>query len=317
MIKVQNLYYDYPEIRALNTINFELSAGSITALIGPNGAGKTTLLRSIAGLDEPINGNILIGDLNVWESPNKARHVISYLPDHFGLYEQLNLIQNLTYAGWAHGLRGEQLDQSISWILDKLRLTMSPATLAKQLSRGQKQRLALAQVLIHRPKIVLLDEPASGLDPQSRETLSQLIVELANEGMTFIISSHILNELEDYCSGILVLEKGKILSHQDYQPQHTTSSDKSSKTLEIALLNPNDHSALLAYLQSESIAAQQTKHIIECTIYGDNTDVYQLLNRLIQNWQIIHFAIQTDTLQKTYFNILDQHQKQSHNRKEQ
>lgn len=317
MIKVQNLYYDYPEIRALNNINFELSAGSITALIGPNGAGKTTLLRSIAGLDEPINGNIYIDDLNVWESPDKARHIISYLPDHFGLYEQLNLIQNLTYAGWAHGLRDEQLNHSITWILEKLRLDMSPTTLAKQLSRGQKQRLALAQVLIHRPKIVLLDEPASGLDPQSREALSQLIVELANDGMTFIISSHILNELEDYCSGILVLEKGKILSHQGYQPQNTTSSDKSSKTIEIALVNPQDHSALLAHLQSQFITAKQTKHMIECTIYADNKGVYQLLNTLIQQWQIIHFSIKADTLQETYFNILDQHQKQSPNHKEQ
>lgn len=312
MIKVQNLYYDYPETRALNNINFELPQGSITALIGPNGAGKTTLLRSIAGLDEPIHGDIFIGDLNVWEFPHKARHLISYLPDHFGLYDNLSLLKNLTYAGWSHGLRDQQLTQSIDWVLSKLKLDMNVDTFARNLSRGQKQRLALAQILIHRPKIVLLDEPASGLDPQSRNALSKFIQELAQEGMTFIVSSHILNELEDYCSGILILEKGKILSYQSYQAKGQAQNNTiTPKTIEIALANTADHPALLQYLQKKLMHAELKDHMIECSITTDNQGIHQFLQTLMQDWQIIHFAIQTKSLQSTYLNILEQNKAHS------
>lgn len=311
MIKVENLYYDYPETRALNNINVELPKGSITALIGPNGAGKTTLLRAIAGLDEPIHGNIYIDDLNVWEQPDQARKIISYLPDHFGLYDHLNLIQNLTYAGWAHGLRDDKLNNAIQWALDKVQLDMNGNTLARNLSRGQKQRLALAQVLIHRPKIVLLDEPASGLDPQSRHALSRFILELATEGMTFIVSSHILDELEDYCSGILILEKGKMLSYQTYQSKgHIQPNTVSERMIEIALVNTEDHPALLAYLQNQLIHAKMGDGVIECTMTVDNHSLYKLHKALMQDWQIIHFAISSQTLQNTYLNILDQHQQQ-------
>lgn len=317
MIKVKNLYYDYPETRALNNINFELQQGSITALVGPNGAGKTTLLRSIAGLDEPIQGDIYIGDLNVWESPDKARHLISYLPDHFGLYEHLSLLQNLTYAGWAHGLRDDNLTNAIEWVLNKVKLDMNINTLARNLSRGQKQRLALAQILLHRPKIVLLDEPASGLDPQSRNALSQLIQELAKEGMTFIVSSHILNELEDYCSGILILEKGKILSHQNYQAKNQMNhSTIAPRSIEIALLNPDDNQALLTELQSRFMNASLHNNIIECSVISDNAGIYKLHQSLMENWQIIHFSLKTESLQSTYLNILGQHQQNAHSHKE-
>ncbi len=318
MIKVKNLYYDYPETRALNNINFELQQGSITALVGPNGAGKTTLLRSIADLDEPIQGDIYIGDLNVWESPDKARHAISYLPDHFGLYEHLSLLQNLTYAGWAHGLKDRNLTNAIEWVLQKVKLDMNINTPAKNLSRGQKQRLALAQILIHRPQIVLLDEPASGLDPQSRNSLSHFIQELAKEGMTFIVSSHILNELEDYCSGILILEKGKILSHQNYEAK--TQNDITSaipRTIEIALVNPADNESLLKHLQSQLITAAIKNNMIECTVTADNLSIYNLHKSLMEHWQIIHFALKVESLQSTYLNILGQYQQNAQATKEQ
>lgn len=306
MIKVQNLYYDYPETRALNNINFELPQGSITALVGPNGSGKTTLLRSIACLDEPIHGDIFINDINIWESPTKVRQLIGYLPDHFGLYQDLTVLQCITYAGWNHNLKNDALQKAIEWVIQKVNLEDKLNLLAGSLSRGQRQRLALAQVLIQQPKIVLLDEPASGLDPSARHDLSQLLKSLAKDGTTFIVSSHILEELEGYCTGILILEKGKLLS---YHQAHKELKLK-NYPLTISLLEANDldlQRMIVALMEQGYKAQLQDRHILcEFTDYTEEKQ-YQLLLLLIdQGFKITNFSIKNQSLQDVYFDTLQQ-----------
>lgn len=306
MIKVQNLYYDYPEMRALNNISFELPRGSITALIGPNGAGKTTLLRCLAGLDEPINGNILIDNINIWESPDIIRATIGYLPDHFGLYQELTVLQCITYAGWNHNLKNNELQKAIDWVIHKVNLEDKLNLLAGSLSRGQRQRLALAQVLIQQPKIVLLDEPASGLDPIARYDLAQLLKALAKDGTTFIVSSHILEELEGYCTGILILEKGNLLSyHQAPKEVKFTTYE-----LSISLLQPNDidHQKLILALTEHGYKATLKDDHVKCEIidYTEEKQYHLLANLMAQGFKITNFAIKNHSLQDVYFETLQQ-----------
>ncbi|TDU28593.1 ABC-2 type transport system ATP-binding protein [Panacagrimonas perspica] len=219
MIGAGELVYEYPGKRALDSVSFLLPAASITALVGPNGAGKTTLLRCIAGLDEPYSGSIEIAGIDVLRHPREAHRHIGYLPDHFGLYAELSTRQCLLHAGRSRGLGGEALDARVVEVATQLGIVDKLDDKAGSLSRGQRQRLAIAQAIVHRPSVLLLDEPASGLDPESRAGLSELMRRLRSEGMTLIVSSHILAELEEYCTGMLVLQQGRVVEHRLLEQQ--------------------------------------------------------------------------------------------------
>lgn len=224
MLAVEGLHYRYPGNRALADVSFTLAAGSITALVGPNGAGKTTLLRCLAGLDEPYSGSIWLDDINVVEAPRSAHQRLGFLSDQFGLYAELTAQRCLQHAGASRGLRGKALSQRVTEVSEQVGLGDKLDALAASLSRGQRQRLALAQAIIHQPKVLLLDEPASGLDPEARSGLSSLMKSLAASGMTLVVSSHILAELEEYCTGMLVLQAGRLLEHRVLHDVSATST---------------------------------------------------------------------------------------------
>ena len=165
MIKVKNLVFDYMTKRALHGLSFEIEKGSIVALIGPNGAGKTTLMRCLAGLGKPFSGEIFINDINVPEDSRNAHRHISYLSDVFGLYDNLTARQCLRYAALAFDIPTAEIDGRIAETAEMLNLTEHLDTYAGNLSRGLRQRLAFARGIIHNPEFIILDEPASGLDP--------------------------------------------------------------------------------------------------------------------------------------------------------
>lgn len=208
MISVQNVIFDYPGKRALHNVSFALPPQTITALLGPNGAGKSTLLRCLASLDTPIQGNITIDNMDVIEYPREIHAKMGYLPDFYGLYEDLTVEQCLLYHALAQNIPNTECTQRIATIAERLGIMQQLSQPVVTLSRGQKQRLAIAQAIIHHPKVLLLDEPASGLDPEARNHLSQLLNYLCGEGMTIIVSSHIIAELQDYCTHMLILRDG-------------------------------------------------------------------------------------------------------------
>jgi ABC-2 type transport system ATP-binding protein len=211
MITVDKLIFDYPGLRALDNVSFQLPHGGITALVGPNGAGKSTLLRCMAALAQPLSGNIHIDNIDVLNQPRACHRKIGYLSDFYGLYERLTVRQCLHYIARAQGLDDADCPAAISRVSRQLhiedRLHMSPG----ELSRGLRQRVAIAQAIIHQPKVLLLDEPASGLDPEARHELEVLFIALQEQGMTLLVSSHILAELEAYCTDMLVLRQGRIV----------------------------------------------------------------------------------------------------------
>ncbi|MEZ5918528.1 MAG: ABC transporter ATP-binding protein [Alphaproteobacteria bacterium] len=213
LIHVQNINFEYPRKRVLKNINFEIAEGSVTALVGPNGAGKTTLLRCMAGLETPISGRVIVNGLNVHDRPRDVHRHMGYLSDFFGLYDSLTVRQCLTYMAWCHKVSPQNLTEKIEKLAEEVDLTGYMDEKAGALSRGYRQRLGVGLALIHDPKCIFLDEPASGMDPEARVHFSALMVRLKSRGMTVIVSSHILAELEEYCTDMLVIRDGAIKSH--------------------------------------------------------------------------------------------------------
>jgi len=243
MITVKELCFDYPGKRALHNVSFTIPTGSITALVGPNGAGKTTLLGCLAGLRDFSSGEIIIThnhiEYKVAEEPRKVHQLCGYLSDSFGLYDELTVKQCLRYMAWSRGCPEHLVENQIQITAHKLHLEEYLNKKAGTLSRGLAQRLAIAQTIIQEPKILFLDEPASGLDPQARYELSQLLLALQKHGLTIIVSSHILSELEDYCTHMLVLDKGHILGHCEITPEHKLKdqNQKNMQALYLELIN--------------------------------------------------------------------------------
>ncbi len=214
IIEVSDLTFDYPGFRALENISLSIEQGTVTALVGPNGAGKTTLLRCIAALEVPLSGMIRVAGLDVYESPREVHRRIGYLSDNFGLYSELTVAQGLEYAACSQGLASAAVPEAVRMTAQRMGLQDKLQHLAKTLSRGQRQRLAIGQAIIHSPQVLLLDEPASGLDPEARGALADVFKTLQAQGMSLLVSSHILAELDAYSTHMLALNNGRVLVHR-------------------------------------------------------------------------------------------------------
>ncbi len=214
MITVENLVFDYPGLRALDGVSFAIAPGTITALVGPNGAGKTTLLRCIAALDTPNEGRVTVAGLDVHAEPRESHRRMGFLPDFFGLYDELTVARCLDYRAAAQLVPAAERPRLVERAAQRLGLADRMQQKAGTLSRGLRQRLAIAQAIIHEPKVTLLDEPAAGLDPEARHELSAVLRQLRDSGITLVVSSHILAELEDYSTDMLMLSRGRVIEHR-------------------------------------------------------------------------------------------------------
>ena len=234
MIKVHGLSFDYPNKRALHDLSFEIPQKTITALVGPNGAGKTTLLRCLAGLESWTQGSITMDGVDVEEHPRKAHRVCSYLSDFFGLYDDLTVEQSLLYIAMSRGAKSHEERELAEKAADMLALNDYYKIEVGTLSRGLRQRVAIAQTIVVPPKVLILDEPASGLDPEARFELSKLLIQLQQQhNMTILVSSHILAELEDYSTHMLKIHDGRLVIQQAL-----SSSDTSAALYELVLGAP-------------------------------------------------------------------------------
>ena len=279
MLSAQNLNFHYDSRQVLHNINVELPAGSITGLIGPNGAGKSTLMRCMAGLECPSSGEVLLGGKPILANPRASFAQLGYLPDIFGLPEGLSVIQCLTYAAKSRGVSDGDLAQAVGSTVQLLGLADKLYSRVSNLSRGQKQRVGIGQVIIHRPKFLLLDEPASGLDPEARHELSLLLLQLQREGMTILVSSHILSELDEYCSHMLVIKQGQI---QAFQALH---GEGQPETQTVRLRFANRAAAEMAAAVRELAAVQSAEAIgdaLHVVLPAGNLACAALLRDLVQ-----------------------------------
>ena len=297
MIRVESLDFDYGSVRALFDVNFEIQEGSVVALVGPNGSGKTTLMRTIAGLQTPARGKVILNGLDVSEEPRKVHRQIGFLPDFFGLYDELLVRHSLEFHAGAKKLSKEQASQAIDWAATSLGLEFRDDQLVRELSRGNRQRLAIAQAILHRPPVALLDEPASGLDPDARRQLSSLIQGLRDSGMTLVVSSHILRELEDYATHVMVLREGRMVSFEAI----TEAQGTEGQFVEIVLAEPSERlkDVLARYEQLTLVSADDRSARVELQAKGEAS---KLLSALVAaGLRVERFDPQSRSVEQVYF----------------
>jgi len=212
VIETEALCKTYGELTALDAIDLNVDEGEVYGFIGPNGAGKTTTLRILTTLLQPTSGTARIAGHDVWEQRDYVRSLIGYLPDAFGVYRDMTCTEYLHFFAAAYGLPEDGRKGLVHGLLELTDLADKQDALVDQLSRGMQQRLGLARTLVHDPKVLILDEPASGLDPRARVEIREVLRELQRMGKTILLSSHILSELETLCTRVGILDKGRLIA---------------------------------------------------------------------------------------------------------
>jgi ABC-2 type transport system ATP-binding protein len=211
-VVIDRLTKRYGQTLAVDRADLRIESGEIFGLVGPNGAGKTTLMRMLATLVEPTAGDAQICGLDILSQPNSVRRVIGYMPDSFGVYDDMRVAEYLDFFARFYLIPAARRQQIVSDLLALVDLRSKRHEYVHSLSRGMQQRLCLAHALVHDPRVLLLDEPASGLDPRARAELRELLRELRSLGKTIIISSHILPELEELCTAVAIIDRGRVLA---------------------------------------------------------------------------------------------------------
>ena len=212
VVRIEGLVKRYDRTLAVAGVDLDVEEGEIFGLVGPNGAGKTTTLRILATLLEPTAGEAEIAGWSVARNPNDVRRVLGFMPDVFGVYDDMRVWEYLDFFARCYGLPAGARKRIIGDLLELVDLADKRNTYVQGLSRGMQQRLCLAHALVHDPKVLLLDEPASGLDPRARVELRELLRELRTLGKTILISSHILPELEELCTSVAIVDRGRVLA---------------------------------------------------------------------------------------------------------
>ncbi|HYQ42625.1 MAG TPA: ABC transporter ATP-binding protein [Polyangiaceae bacterium] len=207
-IRVRHLWHRFGNFDVLRDVSFEVAQGEIFGFIGPNGAGKTTTIRVMATLLEPLSGRVEVDGIDVALEPERVRRVIGYMPDHAGVYERITIREFLEFFADAYAVPDRSV---VSTVIELTELGKLQDRLVADLSKGMKQRLQIARILLHDPKVLVLDEPASDLDPRARIEVRDLLLELRDLGKTIFLSSHILTELSDVCTSIGILERGSLV----------------------------------------------------------------------------------------------------------
>jgi ABC-2 type transport system ATP-binding protein len=279
MLEVKNLRKQYGPLTAVKGIQFCLQPGDVLGFIGSNGAGKTTTIRMLATLLEPTSGTATLNGVDILKNPMGIRRMIGYMPDFFGLYDDVKVWEYLDFFATIYKVPTRQREEVIDNVLELTDLTVKKYDFVQSLSRGMQQRLCLARCLVHDPILLLLDEPASGLDPRARAELKELIAELGRMGKIVIVSSHILTELAGFCNMVGIMEKGDLLA---FGPVDTiVKGIQPHKKLVIRLLSEPEEAEKLLRDQQHVLAAEAAADMVRVDFEGDAEAQAELLRSLI------------------------------------
>jgi ABC-2 type transport system ATP-binding protein len=311
MIKVQHVYKRYGSVHALEDLSLEVLSGAVYGLIGPNGAGKTTLLRILSALISPTSGQVWLDNEEVTQSPAAIRRKVGYMPDFFGVYPDLTSAEYLEFYAGISGVPRRNLASAIKDLLELVNLTEKRDAPVETLSRGMKQRLCLARALIHDPQILLLDEPASGLDPGARVEFRELLRTLQGMGKTIVVSSHILLDLAEMCSHIAIIRAGKLVIEGDVE--HVIHALGGAQRIEARVLERADEAVQLLKDMPEisgvTLEHQNgSGHLIHAEFTGNDLALYRILSALIaNNIVVVSFAPlkAVDRLEEVYMSIME------------
>jgi ABC-2 type transport system ATP-binding protein len=302
VLEVQHLRKEYRNLTAVKDLSFHLDQGDIFGFIGPNGAGKTTTIKILATLLRPTAGRAEIAGIDVVADPEAVRGIIGYMPDFFGVYDDIKVWEYLDFFAAAYKIPRARRPGIIDDVLELTDLTVKKDSYVEELSRGMKQRLCLAKTLIHDPKVLLLDEPASGLDPRARIEIKELLKELKSMGKTIIISSHILPELADFCNKIGIIEQGELVVSGDVQAIMQQVSG--GRVYELRVVEDLDGAAALLQARPDVRGVKTVDGALKIEYSGDPDEVYQLLRDLLAaGFKVQSFSEQETDLEDIFMKV--------------
>jgi len=303
-IIVENLRREFGQTIAVNDVSFQFESGQIFGFVGPNGAGKTTTMRIMATLDEPTSGDVRLDNISVVEEPERARHLVGFVPDELRAYWDTTVDDYIDFFARAYGLKGEEREQAVNSVEEFTNVTGIANKQLRALSKGMKQRVSLARALVSDPEILILDEPAAGLDPRARIELRELLSLLADQGKAIFISSHILAELTEICHGAVIIEQGKIL--EAGQTEEIVSKREQKLTYALRSMSDQDH-LLRDLLQMPHIdQPRQAGNEFLFEVGGAEENAFEILNLLIQkDHRIVEFRQTKTNLEDIFMDITE------------
>nr|WP_300002965.1 ABC transporter ATP-binding protein [Tissierella sp.] len=280
MLKINNLTKNYGTFKAVDDLSLEIEEGEIFGFVGPNGAGKTTTMKMVATLLQATEGEIFIDGLDISKNIRAAREKIGYMPDFFGVYDNLKVDEYMEFYGDVAGLTKAEILAVSDDLLDLVDLRSKKKSYVDSLSRGMKQRLCLARSLIHNPKLLILDEPASGMDPRARVQMKEILKELRSMGKTILISSHILPELAEICTTIGIIEKGKIVIKGPVE-EIVSKVSSGSNIIKIKLIEESKN--LIKLLEEDPLVGSiyEGGRTIEIDFKGSEDEIVKLIKKLV------------------------------------
>ncbi len=303
MIELRHLHRYFGPTRAVDDVSFEVHAGQVFGYIGPNGAGKTTSMRILATLDLPTAGDAFVDGFSVVNDPDRVRRRLGFMPDYFSTYSNINVVEYLDFFARAYNLRGDQRRRAVADVMEFTGLDVLAEKPIDGLSKGMKQRLCLGRALIHDPAVLVLDEPAAGLDPRARIELRLMIRKLADRGKAVLISSHILTELAEMCDTVGIIERGNLVavgSVAEIQRQIQTVH----RTVEVRVLEGQDR--LAAWLADRPDVSQVVPEnsLLRFVHAGTEADEADLLKAMIlADFRVTAFGSRQQSLEDVFLEV--------------
>lgn len=310
LVEIKNLVRFFPHTRAVNNISFSFDTGQIFGFVGPNGAGKTTTMRILATLDQPQYGDCFVDGYSVTQFPEKVRKLVGFMPDSLPMHNDISVWEYIDFYARAYNIKNPTRDKIVNEVMDFTDLHVIADKTLNALSKGMKQRVSLARALVHEPKVLILDEPANGLDPRARVQMRELFKALAENGMAILISSHILTELGEICDGVVFIEQGRLLDAGTIA-EISQRRAKASIDAEIRLIRTEDD--LEMRLNQLSIRLLEIPGVSNPVVSGDHVELTMedgevtavaLLRQLINDgFPIVDFRMKNNQLEDLFMTI--------------
>ena len=304
LIEVRDLHRYFGPTKAVVDMSFEVYAGEVFGYIGPNGAGKTTSMRIISTLDEPTYGDALVDGFSVVDDPDRVRRRLGFMPDYFGTYQNMNVVEYLDFFARAYGLRSYERRRAIDYAMEFTLLDQLADKPINGLSKGMKQRLALGRTMIHDPAVLILDEPAAGLDPRARIELREMIGRMAANDKTVLVSSHILTELAEMCHRVGIIEQGRLLAVGTVDEISNQTETRSEVRLRVL----GEADGVLKFLRERNdvsdIAFRNNQVVL--THSGGPAEQAALLRQVVDaGFLVVEFASKTKSLEDVFMHVTE------------
>jgi ABC-2 type transport system ATP-binding protein len=303
-VQVRYLRKEFGHTVAVDNISFAFDSGHVFGFVGPNGAGKTTTMRIIATIEEPTSGDVLLNGVSVREEPELARRAVGYVPDTLPAHGDITVHEYLDFFARAYGLRGAKRTQAVAAIEEFTNVTGIRNKHLKALSKGMKQRVSLGRALVYDPDVLILDEPAAGLDPRARVELRELLMLLAERKKAILISSHILTELTEICNGVVIIERGRILETGTIDDVVKKSTPR--RTVAIRVLDAQQTPLLIRELLQTPFVnnPRQVGAEVHFEASGDESAAGDILAQLIaRQFKIVEFRQTKANLEDIFMNV--------------